>query len=247
MANFWTIVNRIIHDADILIEVVDARNISGTRNVEIEGKIDKMGKVMIYCINKCDLVDKKKLEKEIRSLKPCVYVSASMRYGMSKLRERIVIEGKKKKIDRPRVGVLGYPNVGKSSVINALKGKKSARTSAESGFTKGKQYLRAGDILLIDSPGVFPAIKESLTDRAMVGVIDYAKVKNPDLIVMDVMEKVPGKIEKYFSVKVLEDFEETLEKIALKKKLIIKGGEADMVRASRMILKLWQEGKIRQF
>ena len=56
-----------------------------------------------------------------------------------------------------KVGVLGYPNTGKSSIINALKGRASAPTSPVSGYTKGMQWIRASKrMYLLDPPGVFP-------------------------------------------------------------------------------------------
>tara|TARA_Y100000310_G_C20701635_1_gene830534 strand:+ start:6806 stop:7546 length:741 start_codon:yes stop_codon:yes gene_type:complete len=245
MANYWKIVNQVMEEADIILEVIDARNINETRNQEIEKKIEAKGKGLIYVINKCDLVDRKKLEKEIKKLIPSVYVSSKDHYGFSKLRERIQIEGKKLGWDVIRVGVLGYPNVGKSSIINALKGKKSAKTSSESGYTKGKQHIVIGNIKLIDTPGVF-ARDSDRVDKIMVGSIDYGKVKDPDIVVMDIMDKNPGVIEEYFGVHVRKDKETALEDIAFKKKLLVKGGEPDLDRVSRMILKMWQVGKIKQ-
>ncbi|MDP7116471.1 MAG: 50S ribosome-binding GTPase [Candidatus Woesearchaeota archaeon] len=243
MANYWEVVNKVIAEADILLEILDSRNIGQTRNLEIEKKVNRAGKILIYVANKCDLVDKKLLEKETKSLVPSVYVSCSKHYGFVKLRERILIEASKKKIDEPRVGVLGYPNVGKSSVINVLKGKASARTSSESGFTKGMQYIRvSAKILMIDTPGVF----SSDNKNALIGLgtVDYGKVRDPDVVVMRLMGDNEGIIENYFGVEAGWDKNATLEEIAIKKKLLIKGGEPDIDRVSRMILKLWQSGKI---
>ncbi|MBI5881377.1 GTPase, partial [archaeon] len=62
MANYWKLVNDVIREADILLEILDGRSIDETRNIEIEDKVKKSGKVLIYVINKCDLVDKDKME-----------------------------------------------------------------------------------------------------------------------------------------------------------------------------------------
>lgn len=112
-------------------------------------------------INKCDYVDKRYLDEVKKGLENCVFISAKKHFGITLLRQKIRILAKQNKIKNPVVGVIGYPNVGKSSVINALKGKHSAKTSPEAGFTKGKQYLRIGnDFLMIDTPGVMPEKKK---------------------------------------------------------------------------------------
>ena len=63
MASFWNIVNKVIRESDILLEVLDARMVKETRNKEIEDKVKKSGKILIYVINKCDLVEKPTLER----------------------------------------------------------------------------------------------------------------------------------------------------------------------------------------
>jgi ribosome biogenesis GTPase A len=62
---------------------------------------------------------------------------------------------------------------------------------------------------------------------------------------MHIMQELPGKIEAYYDVEVGEDKEKTLEQIALKKKVILKGGEPDIRRMATVILKEWQTGKIK--
>ncbi len=246
MPNFWKLVNKVIRQADILLEVLDARMIDETRNAEVEKKVAELGKTLIFVANKCDLVDKEKLEVQLAPLQPSIYVSSTKHFGFKKLRERIFIEAKRRKIDNPRVGVLGYPNVGKSSVINALKGATAAKTSAESGFTKGLQAIRiSGNLMMIDTPGVFPDMEKDKEKHAMIGSVDYGKVKEPDVAVMRIMREYPGVVERYFSVPAREDLGETLEEIALKKKLILKAGQPDITRAANMILRLWQKGEIK--
>jgi hypothetical protein len=245
MGNFWKIVNTVIDDADIILQVVDARYLNETRNFEIEDKVAIKGKVLITVVNKSDLVDRKSLEKQLKRAVRVVYVSSKEHTGYGKLRERIQIEAKRLGWTKPRVGVLGYPNVGKSSVINVLKGRASAKSSSESGYTKGRQHVRAGNIMLIDSPGVIPYDDKDKTKLAKVGSIDYGKIKEPDVVLMDIMEDHVGVIEAHFDVKVRKDKFATLEEIAMKKKLMLKGGEPDIDRVSRMVMKMWQIGTIK--
>lgn len=241
---YWSIVNRVIASADILLEVLDARVIKDTRNREVESKVKKQDKPLIYVINKSDLADKDALELEKRRLKPSVYVSSKTYEGIGLLRERILIEAHKKKIKTPRVGVLGYPNVGKSSIINALKGTHAAPTSPNAGFTKNIQHIKTRKITLIDTPGVIPYLERDPVKHIRIGVQSPSTVKEPDLAVISLMRAHPQVIEEHYQVTGCGDAEETLVKIALKYHMLLKGGEPDINRAARKILKDWQEGRI---
>ena len=75
MANFWTVVNKTIEEADIILEILDSRNIDLSRNLELENKIKSKDKVLITVVNKCDLVDRIELEKKTKKIKNCVFVS----------------------------------------------------------------------------------------------------------------------------------------------------------------------------
>jgi len=238
MKNFWKIVNDVIRQADILLLLLDARLVDETRNKEVEDKVRVEGKPLIYVVTKSDLVGKEEAEKYKKILKPCVFVSAKEFLGTTKLRERILIEAK---VKEPKVGVLGYPNVGKSSLINAMKGKHSASTSSLSGHTKGVQMIRADSrIIFLDTPGVIPYKEKDEIKHIMIGTIDYNKVKEPDLVVMELMERFPGKIEERFGAAVKDDKEETIEEIARNRNILKRKGELDIQRTSRMILKEWQ-------
>jgi ribosome biogenesis GTPase A len=244
MPNFWEVINKVIKEADVLIEVVDARMISETRNIELESKIKKTGKPLIYVINKCDLANQKMLEQEKRKLQPSVFVSAKEKLGFRKLRELVMSKsGSNKEI---AVGVIGYPNTGKSSIINALSGGGKVRTSSQSGFTKGQQNIRISKKMrIIDTPGVVPYKEKDDIKHGMTSTIDYAHVKDPDLVVMELMQRFPGKIEKHYSIEVMDELEDALQNIAIKFNKVRKGGEPDINSVSRLILKHWQEGKIR--
>ena len=118
MPNFWKLVNEVINESDIILLVLDARYIDESRNSEIEQKIRRANKEFIYVINKIDLVDEKKLRKI--KIEPHIKVSSKLHKGNIQLLKKLSMISKGEKIT---VGVLGYPNTGKSSVINALKGK----------------------------------------------------------------------------------------------------------------------------
>ena len=272
----------VIRVSDIIIEVLDARFIDETRNLELEEEIKKKGKKIIYVINKADLIDSKQLMSsgKLNALFPYVLVSCKKNIGRSRLRDTIKIEvkrlrrensiimrklksgildipGKEKeaiiKIDkRAHVGIIGYPNTGKSTLINVLAGGGAANAAPESGFTKGIQKIRfSKDILILDSPGLIPE-KENLfvnTDdikkHAKIGAKGYDRTKEPEFVVLEIMKEFPGKIEKFYGLEPSGDLELVLETLGKKWSFLLKGGVVDTDRTSRRILKNWQEGKIR--
>lgn len=248
MASYWEVVDKVIWDADVVLLILDARLVNETRNREIEEKVRSLGKPLIYVITKSDLADKDEVESWKKVLKPCVFVSAREHLGTGKLRERILIEGSRagKKKKTVKVGVLGYPNVGKSSLINAMKGRKSAPTSIISGCTKGVQRVRADKrVLFLDTPGVIPYHEKDYVKHGLIGTHDFSSSNDPDLVVMSLMRQFPGKIERYFRIRENKDKEKTLMDIAISKSLLTRGGKPDISRAARMVLKAWQTGKIK--
>ncbi|MBS3116876.1 50S ribosome-binding GTPase [Candidatus Woesearchaeota archaeon] len=241
MAQFWEHVNKVIEEADIIIEVLDARMIEETRHAEIEEKVRRSRKKILYVINKCDLVPKEKMEVAKRELVPSVFISSREHLGTTLLKKKILEMSRGEPVV---VGILGYPNVGKSSLINALAGRRKAPTSAESGFTKGLLRVRVDKkIVLLDTPGVFPRNEKDLAKYGKIGAIDYSKIKNPEYVVLELLEEAKKKIQNYFEV-YENDPEELLEKIAFKLNKLQKGGKPDTEATARFILKEWQIGKI---
>jgi len=246
--SYWKAVKKVIKEADILLLLLDARFVDETRNVEIENKVRATGKPLIYVITKSDLAEKEKMEACKRTLRPSVFVSAKGRTGRMWLKERIIIEAERAYGDRERirVGVLGYPNVGKSSLINYMKGRRSAPISSLSGRTKSTQVIKSDrKIYFIDTPGVIPYLEKDELKHTTTSVIDFMKVRDPDLMVAELMRKYPGKIEAHFNVPVGEDKQKTIGEIALKKNMLRKGGLPDIERICRSILRDFQSGKIK--
>jgi len=238
-------VNTVITGSDILLVVLDARMAQGTRNLEIEDKVAASGKPLIFVLNKCDLVDKPLLEQYKRIIPNSIFISAKHHLGTIMLREKILrTAGRLNLHSAVRVGVLGYPNVGKSSLINALKGKSAAKTSSISGYTKHIQKIRTSKIILLDTPGVIPYKEKNDFKHNIIGTIDHSKEKEPDVVAVNLMHMFPGVIENCYGVEVIMDKEQTLENIAIKRNMVKKGSKPDIIRAAKMILKDWQTGDI---
>ncbi|MFZ5954799.1 MAG: YlqF/YawG family GTPase [Nanoarchaeota archaeon] len=253
---FPKIIRNMIEICDIILEVLDARFIEETRNLEIEELIKSKNKKIIYVLNKSDLMNLNGKRKELteKNIYPFVFVSCKKRRGIKELRSRIKIEIKKSNLNFPRahVGIIGYPNTGKSSLINILSGRSSARTAPEAGFTKGIQKIRlTSDILLLDTPGIIPESKysgtkrEVIADNTIVGARTFDQVKDPEFIISKLMDKYSKQIEKFYEIEAEGDAEMLIEKLAKKKGFLIKGNEPDIDRTSRLILRDWQLGKIR--
>ena len=241
MVNFWRVVKKVIDEADVLLEVLDARMIDETRNIEIEDKIAASGKKLIFVINKSDLISQKEAEQKKKELGNAVFISSTERQGTAKLREKILAC----KSGEIKVGVLGYPNTGKSSLINALKGRAAAKVSSQSGFTRGYQFVKISQrITLIDTPGVFPYKEKDNAKHAMTSARSTHDIKDLELTALELIDSLQGKIEKYYDVAMHEDVEDTLEAIAKKLGKLKKGGEPDTKLTAKVIIQDWQAHKI---
>jgi ribosome biogenesis GTPase A len=234
------------------LEILDARFVRETRNVELENIIKNKDKKLIYVLNKADLTDEEFIKRQINDQKlfPYVIVSCKKRRGSQILRNRIKIEAKKIDFPEKRVGIIGYPNVGKSSVINLLVGHTSAKTAYEAGFTRGMQKIKlAENLFVIDTPGVFPGKEirdEVFAKHVKIGSRNYDKVHEPEFVVSSIMKEYPGIFEKFYKIRIKNDADKLIEKLGRKKCFLIKGNEVDVDRTSRMILKDWQAGKMQK-
>ena len=241
MGNFWSIVNSVIQEADIVLLVLDARLIHETKNKELAQKIKQKNKTLITVINKCDLVDKEKLEPYKFQFHPCVFVSAHKFFGMTLLRKMILRYAKEFPVN---VGVVGYPNTGKSSIINSLKGRSSAGVSSVSGYTKGRQNIKVDNkIKIIDTPGVIAESDDKQSVKLALSASTNVK-EDPDLVVYELFKTYKNEIAKYFDIEEFSSEEDLLERIAIKLNRFKKGAEPDIETTAKLILNDWQKGKI---
>ena len=247
------IMEKIITEADIILEILDSRFIEKTRNLEIEKSVKELGKKIIYIFNKSDLADIDRIKRniELSNLKPGLFFSSKERKGSGTLKKLIKIEAHKIGKENVNIGVIGYPNSGKSSLINLLIGRKIAGTSSEAGYTKGVQKAKISKgIYLIDTPGIIPPSEKKSglgfeTKQTSIGSTTWDRTKNPDVVVFNLMKEYPGLLEKYYNIPAQGDVEILIEKLGRKLNYLKKGNEIDEPRTAKKILKDWQEGKIR--
>ena len=135
---------QVLDCSDVVLQVLDARDVEGTRCRAVEAHLRKNAhhKHLIFVINKCDLVPNwvtRRWVKQLSAEYPTLAFHASLTNSFGKgslinlLRQYAKLHTDRKQIS---VGVIGFPNVGKSSIINTLRGKKSCKTAPIPGETK---------------------------------------------------------------------------------------------------------------
>jgi len=147
------------------------------------------------------------------------------------------------------VGIVGFPNVGKSSIINSLKRTRSAATGNQPGVTKKMQEIQLDkNIVLLDSPGVVMGTSEntnSLILRQAIKIEDLADPIKPVEAILDRVEQ--EEILKLYKIAKYTSVETMLGQISRKKGLLRAGGVANMDEAARSVLRDYQNGKIKYF
>ena len=271
--SYWAVIRRIIQESDLVLEILDARLVELSRNEEVEAIIKEIDRPMIFVINKSDLVSKESLKKQVETLKEkgdVIFISAKSpktskvlmhaikktfkKHGKRPIQERgqydpkpIYREAKAEVV----VGVLGYPNVGKSSIINALAHKKKVKVSKKSGTTHGIHWIKATDeIKLIDSPGVIPLKKDDEVRYGLIGAKDTERLKDHELVVHAIinlfLKNNKEALEEFYKIK-LETKEplNITEQIARKKAYLLKGNRIDEHRVNMEIIRNWQQGRLK--
>lgn len=274
MEPYWDLIERIVKEADLVLEILDARLISLSRNDRVEELIKEHDKPVIFVINKSDLIFKKMLKKqmvdfreEIKGYKgEVVFVSSrnnrTMKILLYNIKKVFKQYGKTKleKEDKSQhriakggivVGVLGYPNVGKSSIINALAHKSKTKVSKKPGTTHGIHWIKATkDIKLIDSPGVIPLRKEDELRYGLIGARDSEQLQNPTAIAQGLiklfLKENKNKLEEFYKIEIKSDDVDTIvNMISQKKGHLLKGGIPDENRTHIAIVRDWQHGKLK--
>lgn len=248
---------------DVVVEILDARLPFSGRNPAFDDILKNKPRLLV--MNKADLADKAKTDEWIRWYKAnglsVIPISCTTGAGVNKIisssRELIKdkLEREKERGRNRNLSIMmaGIPNVGKSSLINRLCGKASAKTGDKAGVTRGKQWIRLRDgTELFDTPGMLPpkfenqetakrlaytgAIKDEIinTELLAYSLCEYLRDEYPDLLCARY---------KLDSVDGLEGYE-ILEKIGKKRGFVISGGEIDTERAAAMLTDELRSAKI---
>eukprot|EP01129_Flabellula_baltica_P001821 TRINITY_DN11729_c0_g1_i1.p1 TRINITY_DN11729_c0_g1~~TRINITY_DN11729_c0_g1_i1.p1 ORF type:complete len:539 (+),score=154.84 TRINITY_DN11729_c0_g1_i1:52-1668(+) len=254
----WNELYKVIDSSDVIIQVLDARDPMGTRcfNVEKYIKQNCPHKNIVLVMNKVDLVPNWAIKRWVHTLSkeyPTIafHASATNSFGkgslITLLRQFQGINSHKQQIS---VGFVGYPNVGKSSVINTISSKKVCNVAPIPGETKVWQYITLfKKIFLIDCPGVvYPSSSESETDIVLKGVVRVENLKNPSEYIPGLLSRTKKEyIQKTYDILAWEDHEDFLDQFARKTGKLLKKGEPDLETSAKMVLHDWLRGKIPYF
>ncbi|KAH8428499.1 putative GTPase NOG2 [Aspergillus melleus] len=251
----WNELYKVIDSSDVVIHALDARDPEGTRCRSIEKYIREEAphKHLIFVLNKCDLVPTGVAAAWVRHLskdRPTLAFHASINNSFGKgsliqlLRQFSSLHADRKQI---AVGFIGYPNTGKSSIINTLRKKKVCTVAPIPGETKVWQYITLMKrIYLIDCPGVVPPNQnDSPEDILLRGVVRVENVENPEQYIPAILKRVqPKHLERTYGVKNAEEPIEFLSVLARKGGRLLRGGEPDLDGVAKMVINDFLRGKL---
>lgn len=249
---------------DVVIETADARIPSSSRNPELKKRI--RNKPHILVLNKSDLADpiESKLwieHYQAEGLK-AIDVNAKDQNNLRKIRD-IAFSLAQEKLDRIeakgrsnrplRIMLVGIPNTGKSTIINALSARRAANTENRPGVTRGPQWVKTKDFKmeLLDMPGVlWPKLEtnEEKLSLASTGAIKDHVLPMEELaffLFKKLCEKYPELIEARYKIDLTpSDMYELYLSAARRRGCIMSGGRVDEARFSELLINEFRNGSI---
>ena len=248
---------------DMIIELVDARLPMSSRNPDI----DRLGKnkYRMIILNKYDLADERMnavWEKYFEEQGYFVLKLDSRSSNGMKTVQNTILKACQEKLERDkrrgimnrpiRAMVAGIPNVGKSTFINSLVRKSTAKTGNKPGVTRGNQWIRLNkSIELLDTPGIlWPKFDDEQVGirLALVGSINDEVLNLQELAcegIRYMKERYPEQLyARYEGIEELSDAFAILNQIAVARNLLRKGGEPDADKASRVFLEDLRSGRL---
>ena len=252
---------------DMVAEVVDARIPISSRNPDIDSMVGDRNRMIIF--NRCDQADPAQTAKWLAWYAQRGYAvletDAKSGKGVNRfsnvvkaaLKDKIAAWQAKGQVGRPvRIMVVGVPNVGKSTFINKVAKRKSAKAGDRPGVTRGKQWVNVDSGLdLLDTPGIlWPKFEDEKTGMhlAFTGAVKD-EVMDSEALACGLMEllrdRYPNALTERY--KLTPDAElqgwELLETAARKRGMLISGGEVDTERMSKVLLDEFRGGKLGRF
>ena len=247
---------------DLVIELLDARIPISSRNPDI----DNLGKnkARLVLLNKSDLADEAQNNKWIQYFKDkgiiALKINSKNKQGIKDINNAVLtvckekIERDKRKgiKNRPvRAMVVGIPNVGKSTFINAYAGKNCAKTGNKPGVTKGKQWIRLGKNLeLLDTPGVlWPKFDDQKIGLhlAFIGSMNDNNLDMAELayqLIKEVSKSYPEAFLNRYGIVGDEDPLQVMYQVAEVRGCKLKGNKPDLDKTSSMIMDDFRSGKL---
>lgn len=246
----WSVLAKLVNKADVILEVLDVRVPLETRSIRIENMARRAGKPIIIVLNKADLAPRRVVLGWIRFFESLGFKAvpfiAKHRRGVSRLKNAIrSVSSRKPTV----VLVVGLPKTGKSTVINALKGRASASTSpypGTTGYTKSIQLYKVDeDIKIIDTPGIVPSGEDWLETLLRGTPIDG--FSNPVKPAVELLKRIivqnPKAIEKTYGFSERDPYS-ILELIARKRGWLYKDGEPMIEEAAKAVIRSYHDAKL---
>ncbi|KAJ7783065.1 P-loop containing nucleoside triphosphate hydrolase protein [Mycena metata] len=255
--------HKVIDQSDIVILVLDARDPEGCRSRLVEEEVrrrESEGKKLVFVLNKVDLIPHANAQqwlKHLRHSTPTLpfrspssaqhqrtNISSSTAPALIKL-----LKAYKPSAGSVTVGVVGYPNVGKSSLINCLKRSKVCAVAAQPGHTKDLQSVQLErGMRIVDSPGVvFDDEDEKAGNILLRNVVKVEDVNDPIASKKYWQGTPPATIQKLYNLPEFKSTIEFLTMAALNSGRLLKGGTPDLTSTARHILTDWNHQKIPYF
>ncbi len=252
---------------DLVAEVVDARIPISSRNPDIDAMVGDRPRLIIF--NRADQADPAVtaqwlawfkengfgvLETDAKSGKGVGQFSAAARQV---LKDKLAAWRAKGQVGRPiRAMVVGVPNVGKSTFINKVAKRKSAKASDRPGVTRGKQWVSVDSGMeLLDTPGIlWPKFEDEITGLhlAFTGAVrdEVTDVEGLSCALLELLrDRYPGALEERYRLTEMEGLQgwELLERCAKKRGMLVSGAQADTERMANVLLDEFRGGKLGNF